>query len=185
MLCSIAAIAAILPFCHEGPPVAVGHVEGEYVLVAPIEISRVEKILVERGQAVSADQPLVELERRDAEIIVAQAEAARARAQSQLADLTQGARPAEIEVAQAVVQAARADAQEAERDFRRVRDLFDLGVATKTGLDAAQSGMDMAKAKLREAEARLDVPRLPARSDRIAAAEAALAVSRARLDAAR
>ena len=64
---------------------------GEYVLVAPIETAQIVSLDVRRGDPVRAGQPLGRLERRDAEIAVAQAEAALTQAESQLANLQQGA----------------------------------------------------------------------------------------------
>ncbi|MEC3863093.1 HlyD family efflux transporter periplasmic adaptor subunit [Mesobacterium sp. TK19101] len=184
MLCSIAILAGLLPFCDPPPPRAVGYVEGEYILVAPIELARIETLDVALGDRVEADRQLGTQEARDARLAVAEADAAVARAKSELADLTQGARAAEIDVAQAGVQSAKATRAEAEREFARVEDLFTRGVASQAQFDTARSALQTAQAKEREANARLDVLRLPARPDRIAAGKAAVAQATAALDTA-
>lgn len=185
MLCSITLIAALLPFCGAEPPVAVGYVEGDYVTVAPIEVARIERVAVRRGDAVEAGALLVELDSRDTAIELARAEAALARARSQLADLRTGARPEEVAVAEAEVTSAAAALEKAEREFDRTRDLFARRVASEAQLDAAQAEVRIARARLAEARARLAVLRLPARDDQIAAAEAQVAEARATVEAAR
>jgi len=185
MICSIAILAAYLPFCAPQIPLAPGYVEGEYVLVAPIETARIGQLLVTRGDQIEPGQELVALEQRDAELLVAQAESALARARSELADLMQGARPAEIDVAQAAVESVTADLTEAQHEFERVGDLFARNVASQSQVDAARANLDVASARLRQTEANLAVIRLPARADRIAAAEAGVAEGVAALDSAR
>lgn len=185
MICSIAFIATLLPFCAPEYFSAPGYVEGEYVLVAPIETVRIERLHVTRGDPVEMGQDLVALEERDARLLVAQAEAALARARSQLADLTQGARDSEIDVAQAAVDSAAADLAETEREFARVRDLFERKVASQSQLDIAQAKLEVAGARLRQSSANLAVLRLPARPDRIAAAEAGVAEASAALESTR
>ena len=125
------------------------------------------------------------LERRDAELLAAQAEAALARARSELSDLTQGARQAELDVVRAGVESAAADLAEAEREHTRLADLFARNVASQSQLDVAQAILEVARARLRQAEANLAVLKLPARPDRIAAAEAAVAEATAARDSAR
>lgn len=79
-LCALPVVSALFSWCGDVPPLAVGYVEGDYVLVAPIETAQISEIDVRRGDRITADQPLAQLERRDAEIAVAQAGAGLARA---------------------------------------------------------------------------------------------------------
>jgi HlyD family secretion protein len=74
------------------PPFATGHVEGDFVLIAPVAAARVAEVPVRRRQTVHASETLATLERRDAIIALAEAEAALARARNRLADLRQGRR---------------------------------------------------------------------------------------------
>ena len=185
ILCSIPVLATLIATCTSPAPLAVGYVEGEYVLVAPSETARIEELYVERGDRIQQGTILVTHERRDAEIQLAQATAAHARAASQLADLQQGARPEEIAVAEAAVDAASVEFDEANRELTRISGLFDRNVVPETQLDLAGTKVDFAAAQLRQAEADLAVLKLPARADRIVAAEAAVTEAAAQMDAAR
>ncbi|TIR28056.1 MAG: HlyD family secretion protein, partial [Mesorhizobium sp.] len=41
-LCSLPLAALLFSACAPAPPLAVGYVEGDYVLLAPIEVAQVE-----------------------------------------------------------------------------------------------------------------------------------------------
>lgn len=178
-LCALPIIAGLNGACADETNVAVGYVEGEYVLIAPIEAAQIETIAVERGDRIETGEVLVRLESRDAEIAVAQARAALAQAQSQLADLTVGKRPEEIEAIRASLNSARAQATEASRIVDRQKDLLDRGIASQATYDTAATSLELAEAKVAELEANLTVAQLPAREDTIAAAEAGVEQARA------
>lgn len=178
-LCSLPLIGALLGACEPAPPLAVGYVEGEYVLIAPVETAQISSIAVRRGDRLAAGQALAEMERRDAEIAVAEAKASLAAAESQLADLRLGKRPEEIAVIAASLDSARAQAAVAERERDRQRDLFERGVATQAFYDNASTTYDVAVAKVAEMQANLSVAKLPARADEIRAAVAAVDQARA------
>ncbi|OCW57794.1 HlyD family secretion protein [Hoeflea olei] len=173
-LCSLPLAVTLFSGCAGPAPLAVGYVEGEYVLVAPIEAAQIVDLAVVRGDRIAADQPLGRLERRDAEIAVAQAEAALAQARSQLANLKQGKRPEEIASIEAALGSARAQAAEAGRVLNRQKDLLSQGISTQATFDSASTTLELAQAKVAELEANLAVARLPARSDEINAAQAAV-----------
>jgi HlyD family secretion protein len=177
--CALPLLGALFSACEPAPPLAVGYVEGEFVLIAPVETAQVSSLAVRRGDRIAAEQPLAEMERRDAEIAVAEARAALAAAESQVADLRQGKRPEEIAVIAAALESARAQAAVAERERDRQRDLFRRGVATQALYDTAETNYDVARAKVAEMEAQLAVAELPARPDEIKAAEAAVDRARA------
>ncbi len=179
LLCALPLIGSLFGACQPPLPYATGYVEGEYVLIAPVEIARIEGISVRRGSRVRPGDKLVRLERRDAEIALAQARAALAQALSRLADLKQGRRPQEIAVIEATLASARASAAEARREYERQADLFRRGIVSRAQLDSASTAYDVAKARVGELEANLKVARLPARPDQIKAAEAAVAQARA------
>ena len=107
-ICSIPFAASLFSACAGPAPLAVGYVEGDYVLLAPIEVAQVQSISVKRGDRVEAGTAIAEMETDDAKIAVAQAEAALAQAQAQLADLKLGRRPEEIAVLDAMVRSAKA-----------------------------------------------------------------------------
>lgn len=184
LICSLPLIGAFFTACAPPLPLASGYVEGDYVLVAPVAVAQVEEVTVRRGDRLVGGAVLVRMQRRDAEIAVAQAEAALTQAQSQLADLQEGKRPEEIAVIQATLVSNRAQADEAEKELIRLQSLNDRGVASQAQLDAAKTALDVARAAEAQAAANLAVAKLPARPDQIAAAEAAVAQARAARDAA-
>ncbi|MDN2566448.1 HlyD family efflux transporter periplasmic adaptor subunit [Aquibium sp. A9E412] len=184
-LCALPLVAGLLSTCPPEAPLAVGYVEGEYVLLAPTEVAQVRSVAVRRGDRVAAGQPVASMEQRGVALAVAQAEAALAEAEAHLADLKHGKRPEEIAVLEAARESARAEAAEAERVLARTRDLFERGIATQAELDKATTAQALAAAKLGQADANLAVARLPARAETIAAARYRRDQAAAALDQAR
>ncbi|MCB2111286.1 MAG: HlyD family efflux transporter periplasmic adaptor subunit [Defluviimonas sp.] len=174
-ICSIPLVSALFNACLPVPPFATGYVEGDYVLIAPTATAQIETLAVGRGDRVAPGALLVTLERRDAEIALAEATAALAQAQSQLDNLREGRRPEEIRVIEATLTSAQAQLDEAERAARRISNLAERGAATTTQADDAATAASVARAAVAQAEASLAVARLPARPQEIAAAEAAVA----------
>src|SRR5690606_20502391 len=152
-------------------PFATGYVEGEYTLVAPVATAQVATVAVQRGDRVAAGEVLVTMERQDAEIALAEAGANLAQAESQLADLLEGARPEEIDVIEATLASARLQADEARRERDRVIRLSERGVATEAQREDAITGADVADARVAQVTAELAVARLPARPQAIARAK--------------
>ncbi len=185
ILCSIPFATAMLASCGAPPPLAVGYVEGEFVLLAPIEVAEVETVLVRRGDRVTLGASMATLENGDAKIAAAQAEAALAQAEAQLANLRLGKRPEEIAVLEATVKSAEAQLAEANRVLARVSDLFDRGIATKADFDRASTTVETANAELGQAQANLAVGGLSARAEEIRAAEFQVKQAVAALDQAK
>lgn len=183
-ICSIPVIAGFFAACATPQPLATGYVEGEFLLIAPVGTAQVDEVSVRRGQRVGADEVVARMERRDAEIALAQADAALARAESELADLKAGRRAEEISVIEAELASARAQAREAEREAERLGDLLQRGTVSQAQLDDSETRLDVAKARVSEVEANLSVAHLPAREQQIEAAEAAVAVAKSSRDAA-
>lgn len=184
-LCAVPLVSWLFASCEPPMPFATGYVEGNYVQIAPVATAQILALTVTSGDRVASGQPLVALEKRDAEIALAQAEAALSRADSQLANLRQGKRPEEIRVIEASLASARAQAGEARRTADRLLDLAARGVATETQRDDASTAAEVAEARVTEIEANLAVAQLPARPDEIAASEAALREATAARDHAR
>ena len=184
-LCAVPLVSWLFASCEPPMPFATGYVEGNYVQIAPVATAQILALTVTSGDRVASGQLLVALERRDAEIALAQAEAALSRADSQLANLRQGKRPEEIRVIEASLASARAQAGEARRTADRLLDLAARGVATESQRDDASTAAEVAEARVTEIEANLAVAQLPARPDEIAASEAALREATAARDHAR
>jgi len=182
--CALPVLASLLSVCAPPPPLAVGYVEGEYVLVAPIETARILAVNVRRGDRITAGQSLVEMERRDVEIAVTQAQAALAQAVSQVANLRRGKRPEEIAMVAAELGSAKSQAAEARRILLRKKDLLNRKTVSQASFDAAATDLERSLAMVEELKAGLAVARLPGRPDEIMAAEAAVDQMRSALQGA-
>lgn len=184
-LCSLPLAASLFAVCASPSPFATGYVEGEFILVAPVAISQIERVAVVRGDRVEAGEILVEMERRDTQIAVAEAEAGLAQAQAHLADLKEGKRPEEISVIEANLASANAQAVEADRTRNRVTSLASRGAATDSQRDDAITAAQIAAARVAQIEGELAVARLPARPQAIAQAKAAVSAAEASLSRAK
>jgi HlyD family secretion protein len=183
-LCALPLAASLLSACAAPKPLAVGYVEGEYALLAPIDVAEVDVVEVKRGDRVKPGETIARMESRDARIAIAQAKAALAEAKAQLADLRIGKRPDEIAVLEAAVDMAKAQAADARRKFDRARDLLKKGTGTQADYDTASAAFDTANAQVNQAEANLAVGKLPARPETIKAAEERVTQARSELDSA-
>ncbi|GHC28817.1 hemolysin secretion protein D [Gemmobacter nanjingensis] len=184
LICAVPLLSALFAACDMPPPFATGYVEGDFVMIAPIAVAQVSAVNVARGDHVAAGAPLVAMEKRDAEIALAEARAAEARAASQLANLQEGRRPEEIRVLEATLTSARAQSDEAVKEVTRQQSLNARNVSPEAQLDQARTAAEVAAARVAEAEANLAVARLPARAQEIDAARATLAQAQAAREAA-
>jgi HlyD family secretion protein len=169
-ICSIPLITNLVSSCLAPPPLAVGYVEGEHVLLAPVEVASVQTLAVKRGDKVFPGMVLATLEDADAKIAVADAAAALAQAEAQLANLKEGRRPEEIGVLEAARNSAVAESAENQRIVVRLSGLSKRGISSAADLDTATTKLDLSRAKVAQAEANLAVARLPARENEIRAA---------------
>ena len=170
-LCGLPLIAGLLGGCVP-PPLATGYVEGEYVLLAPVETGRIDDLLKKRGDRIAKNEVLVRMEASDAEIALRRSEAALEQARAQLENLKEGKRPEELAAIEATVQSAMAAASEARRVFERETRLAKRGINAKADLDQATSALQQAEALVNQTRANLAVARLPARPMEIDAANA-------------
>jgi HlyD family secretion protein len=171
--------------CAAPLPLAVGYVEGEFVLLAPIDVAEVKTVGVRRGDRVTPGEAIAQLENSDAIIAVAQSEAALAQAEAQLADLQIGKRPEEIAVLETTLASSEAQQTEAERVVSRLSNLLVRGIATQADYDNAETQLNVAKAMVGQAKANLAVAKLPARPETIRAAEYQVKQTKAALEDAR
>lgn len=182
-MCSIAVVAGLFGSCAT-PPLAVGYVEGEYVSLAPLETARIASVSVKLGDRVEVGETVARMEAVDIDIVVTDARARLAQAESELADLKRGRRPEEIEVIAASLASAEAQAADAERTLARRIDLSKRGFSPQAELDQATTARDVTRARVRELEANLAVAKLPAREDAIEAGENRVAQARAAVETA-
>lgn len=184
LLCTIPLLAGFFAACSAPQPIATGYVEGEFLLMAPVSVAQVEDLAVRRGDRIKAGAVLARMERRDAEIALAKAEASLAQARSEMADLKASRRQEEIRVIEAELASARAQAAEAAKEAKRIYDLSQRGTVPPSQVDDAETTLAVAEARVAEMEANLAVAHLPAREQQIAAAEAAVSVAKSSRDAA-
>jgi len=173
-LCALPFLAGLLG-CPSYDGLAVGYVEGEYVHLAPVSTAELIEVAVRQGDRVAAGAIVARQERTDAEIALAEAEAARRQVEAELANLREGSRREEIAVTEASLEAARVLLREAERQADRQTALADRNVVSQASLDSAVAGRDTARTQVAELQAQLAVQRLPARPQVVAAAESRLA----------
>ncbi len=184
-VCALPLVASLFSACVPNGNLAVGYVEGDFVLLAPVEPARLLSLSVHRGDRVHAGETVATFEKADAEIAVQNAEAALLEAKSNLDNLKQGKRPEEIAVLEANLNSAEASEAEAARVLSRQRALVGRGIAAQSALDDAETQANLARAKVAEAKANLRVAQLPARPDEIKAAEARVDQARTALAQAR
>jgi HlyD family secretion protein len=160
-----------------------GTVEVAEADIAPLVTARLLRVLVDEGDQVEAGDTVAILTQST---LAPNLEAGRARvwnAEAVLRDLRQGSRPAELERAEAEVAAAEAEAVRTARDQERMHTLAARQVVSQQQLDAATSAAGMAAGRLRAARESLRLLREGSRPERIRAAEADVASSRAALGA--
>ncbi len=182
LICAIPVVASLFASCTIDAPLATGYVEGEYVRLAPIDLARIEKLNVKRGDRVETGSLVAELESEDAAYAVSQATAALGQAKSQLANLQEGRRPEEVAVIEANLASAKAQAEENVRTLKRTADLLKRGIASQSDFDKAQTAVDLSEASVAQMNANLAVARLPARLQEIEAAKEAVKQAEAALE---
>jgi len=136
---------------------------------------RLEEMRFEEGDAVTAGTLLAILDQRPQRDALAVAEARVAEARARLAELRAGSRPQEIEQARARVDEAQAALQNAEKEYKRQRELTLQNLSSQGLLDNALAQRDATAARLAAAREALALAVEGARAEDITAAEAALA----------
>ena len=148
-----------------------GYVEAEYTYVAPLEAGRIVALDVERGDQVQAGQSLFTLESDAEQAARDQAAAELAQAQSDLTDLQKGDRPEDLAILQAQLDKAQASLALSVPRLQRREKMVKGSIIGEEELDEAKSQILADRGNIAEYEARLTEGRLPARIDKIAAAE--------------
>ncbi len=149
-------------------------VAAHYTTVAPRVAGQVVAVPVDDNQRVAAGQTLLELDPRDFETAVANAEATLARDQARIvtASAQIGRQPALIGQAEAAVPSAEARITLAEQNLTRYRNLAQTGAGTVQNRQQAEAALRQAQADLQGARAGLlaaqqQLPQL--RSEQLAA----------------
>ncbi|MFN3360675.1 MAG: efflux RND transporter periplasmic adaptor subunit [Pseudanabaenaceae cyanobacterium] len=158
-------------------------VPSQTVNLSPKVGGKLVELLVDQGDRVTAGQIVARMDSSSIEPQLRQAEALVASAQANLARLRNGARPEEIKSAQALVEAAQARADLAQKRRDRFLSLAKEGVITQDRLDEVVAEANSAQANLRDRQKQLERLLNGARPEEIAQAEAQLREAQARLEA--
>jgi HlyD family secretion protein len=171
-----------LAACDQAPKdVWQGYVEAEFTYVAPLNAGRITDLKVARGDQVKAGQVVFALE-SDAELAARnQAQADLAQAESDLADLQKGERPEDLAIIQAQLDKAKASLALSVPRLQRREKMVKGSIIGEEELDEAKSAILSDRGNIAEYEARLVEAKLPARIDRIVAAQATVEARRAAL----
>lgn len=165
------ALAALLACDRGTPDTWQGYVEAEYTYVAPLDSGRIIALGVARGDQVNAGQPLFALEDDAERAARDQAAAELAQAAADLADLQKGERPEDLAIIQAQLDKARASLSLSVPRLARREKMVKGSIIGEEELDSAKAAILSDRGNIAEYEARLEEAKLPARSDKIAAAE--------------
>lgn len=162
----------------------VGTLEQKYSADVKSEVKgRITALHVTQWVNVRKGQPLAQidvsetklaLERAKAAIEGAKAQEAVAKAQAEVAkSQAVGARSQE-ETARAGLMAAEVDAERAEREYQRLKNLRESGLATQQSVDEGLSALDAAKARVKAARSQIDsaVSQIATAQAQVGAAEA-------------
>jgi multidrug efflux pump subunit AcrA (membrane-fusion protein) len=114
----------------------------------------VEKILIQRGQNVAKDAPLVELDATEARASFAAAEARIAQAQADLDLIRRGGRATDLADISAGLDLARHDFETAKGDYDIAKRLLDRQAGTKIDVEKAKERMDRAQLQIQSFEQR-------------------------------
>ncbi len=145
---------------------ASGTLEARNINVGSKVGGRVSQVLAHEGDHVEAGQLLVKFEDSELEAQLTQARGRFEQAKAAHEKAVRGARPEEIEEAkaqenaqlnavsqaQSQVENARANFINADKEYRRIQQLADSGVASRAQRDDAEAAYDAAKAQLAAAE---------------------------------
>ena len=160
--------------------VASGHVETPYRAEIGSQITgTVQSVLVEEGERVRKGQPLIQIESKELESAVVQAQGAVAQAESRLRQI----REVTLPTAQEALKQAQATLLNVQQAYDRTSHLAKNGYATQAALDDAQKTLDVAKTVARSANLQV-FTNSPGGSDYVMA-ETQLSQAKANLDAAR
>jgi len=156
-----------------------GYIEGKFVYVASPQGGRLEHVAVSRGETVAIGHPMFALDKEPEASEHRMAERVLRSAESRLADLETGKRPAEIDVTRAQLMQATAETKQAEQILASDHAQYRAGGIPQTELINAQAAVETSSAKVRELEAALNVDALPAREQQIMAQMNQVAADRA------
>lgn len=183
--CALLAVATLAGCSPQSGPAFTGYVEGDLLFIGPDEAGRVTGLPIAEGTNVTAGQTLARLEDNVQKANLAAAEAALAEAVARLEKARAAQqRPEEVAVLQASERRLMTALDLSRIDLDRQKSLVPKGAASQASLDTAQHQYDQNAASLDEVRRQIDLARIAARDEDIAAAEAVMRQATANRDAA-
>jgi len=144
-----------------------------------------QQLSIKEGDSVQKGMTAAVLDRQDLAAALLRDEAARQKAQAQLAALENGARPEERRAAAANTEAARAAAEKAAQDYTRAAALYSEGAISRAAYDEASANRNATAARCAAAQEQEDLltagtrtEDLDAARDELRRTDAILAMSR-------
>jgi len=162
-----------------------GYLEGDYLLIAPLQSGRIEQVMVTDGERVKAGAVLARLEQAHATLAVAQAQARYEQTSAMLLDLEKGARSAELHAMQAQVAEQQASLLQARTDVKRLQPLAAKQYVSAQQLEQARTLVKRLEATVARQQSALKLLQQGSRVDRVAAARAEQHAAQAALHDAR
>jgi HlyD family secretion protein len=178
-----AAPAAAAPDFVAGPGVV--EALSEEIKVSAQIGGRLDQVLVEEGDRVTAGQVLAVIDNRDYRARMASAEAELRLREAELRRVVNGARPQERREAEAALAEADAVVEHTRTEEERSRRLFGEGAVARSELDTADRAARVARARADAARQHVDLLNANPREEDVARAESAVALAKAGLDEAR
>lgn len=162
-----------------------GTIEAEQVLITSEVAGRVQQLMVDEGQEVTAGQTLAQLDTALMEAQLAQAKAAVGVAEANLAQLQSGSRPEEVAQAQAAVAQAQAAYDGASAAHENAVTMLNNPQELNAQVVQAQAGRDAARAALAKVKAGTRPEDLAAAQSQLEQARTNVQATRDRLSAAK
>ena len=145
-----------------------GTVEARETALAFQVTGRIERLLVDEGQKVTAGEVVALLVDDDYALALQKARAEVAAAEASLAVLEAGTRRQELKVAEAALDKARAERRYAEEEVRRLTTLLQKKLASQDQLDQAQLKYEITVTAVHQAQQSLQLLREGPRQEEIA-----------------
>jgi HlyD family secretion protein len=180
--CLILLVLSSLAGCNRSDPQRIqGYVEGEYVYVSSPLAGTLETLSVRRGERISHGVLLFALDALPERAARDEAERKLAINRANWEDAKKGKRPSEIESLEAQLKTATAAFALSEKLMARQESLLRTNATSTEDWERVRSAYDQDRQRVAQLTAELKTAQLGARSDQIAAAEAAVRASEAAL----
>lgn len=161
------------------------YVRGQITVLAPQVNGYVTEVLVKDYEHVRAGQPLVKIDSRTYEAVLAQAQAQLANAQAQLANATQtqAQNHASLKARQATLSATQAESERAQAELHRVEDLAQRGSVSLNERDKVRATARLASSNTDKARADIAIGQETIKATTVnrAALEAAVQMAQAQV----